>query len=103
MKSGTPVNSAPLAASARTYTVTGLKNAQAYYFTVKAINAIGTGAPSNEAGAIPQATAFVPGAPGAVKAVAGAGKGHGQLGGAGLERRQCDHRVQRLQGDGTWR
>jgi hypothetical protein len=73
-ESGTPVNSAPLAASATTYTVTGLKNEQGYYFTVKAINALGLGAPSNEASAVPQATAYVPGAPGSVKAVGGTAK-----------------------------
>ena len=73
-ESGTPVNSAPLAASATTYTVTGLKNEQGYYFIVKAINAVGLGAPSNEASAVPQATAYVPGAPGSVKAVGGTAK-----------------------------
>jgi uncharacterized protein YkwD len=70
-ESGTPVNSAPLAASATTYTATGLKNAKNYYFVVKAINAIGTGAPSNEAFTAPQATAFVPGAPASVGTASG--------------------------------
>ena len=68
------MNSAPLAGSATTYTVTGLKNEQGYYFIVKAINTVGLGAPSNEASAVPQATAYVPGAPGSVKAVGGTGK-----------------------------
>ena len=33
-----------------TYSVTGLTNATTYYFTLKAVNAIGSSAPSNEAG-----------------------------------------------------
>ncbi len=70
-ESATPVNSTPLAATATSYTVPGLTNATGYYFTVKAINAAGTGAPSSEAAATPEAGTTFPGAPGNLKATAG--------------------------------
>jgi len=64
----TPVNgTTPIAAT--TVTVTDLTNAQIYYFTVKAGNALGLSAVSNETWAIPSAT--VPGAPTHVTAVPG--------------------------------
>jgi phosphodiesterase/alkaline phosphatase D-like protein len=56
----TAVNGSTLIATT-TYSVTGLTNATKYYFTVKAVNAIGSSAPSNEAWATPAAT--VPGPP----------------------------------------
>jgi predicted phage tail protein len=70
-ESATPVNSTPLASTAHGYTVTGLSNASRYYFTVEAINAVGLGAPSNEAAATPEAAATFPGAPRNVSAATG--------------------------------
>jgi titin len=61
----TAVNGSTLIATT-TYSVTGLTNATKYYFTVKAVNAIGSSAPSNEAWATPAAT--VPGPPRSVVA-----------------------------------
>jgi len=55
-----PVNGATLL-TATTATVTALTNATTYYFTVKAVNAIGSSTPSTEAWAVPAAT--VPAAP----------------------------------------
>ncbi len=70
-QTSTPVNASPLAAGARTYTVTGLTNGTRYYFKVRAINAQGVGTSSNQLSAIP---ATVPGAPTALKGVAGNAK-----------------------------
>ena len=63
LESAVPVNGSPLSPNARSYLVTGLTNSSQYYFTVQAVNAIGKGAPSNEAFAIPAANATVPAAP----------------------------------------
>ncbi len=57
-ESTTPVNASPI--SGTTYTATGLTNGTPYYFTVKAVNAIGTGPASNEANAM---AGSVPGTP----------------------------------------
>ena len=66
-ESATPVNDGTLIPGA-TLTVTGLTNATKFYFTVKAVNAIGSSVPSNEAWATPAAT--VPGPPRNVVATA---------------------------------
>ena len=54
-ESATPVDLTPLAANAVSYTVTGLKSSAKYYFIVKAINAVGAGAPSRESHSRPAA------------------------------------------------
>ena len=48
-----PVNSRPLAVTARRYVVSGLKKGTKYYFVVKAINALGVGKASAEVSATP--------------------------------------------------
>jgi hypothetical protein len=65
-ESTTPVNVSPLPPSATSYAATGLTNGLSYYFVVKAISAVGSGIPSNEASATPQVLASAPGAPGAL-------------------------------------
>ncbi|MDT5011669.1 MAG: trimeric autotransporter adhesin, partial [Mycobacterium sp.] len=55
----TPINTAPLPATARGYTVKGLSNTHTYYFTVQAVNAIGSSASSKEATATPAAPLVV--------------------------------------------
>ena len=49
----TLVTASPLAASARTFVATGLTPGTRYYFTVKALNAIGASALSNQRNARP--------------------------------------------------
>ena len=43
------MNAKPLTPTARSCTMTGLTHGTQYWFTVKAINTIGPGGPSNEA------------------------------------------------------
>ena len=69
-----PINSSPLPATATSYTASGLANGAPVYFTVKAINSVGTSAASNEATTRPEAAATTPGAPRDVKVTAGNGK-----------------------------
>lgn len=59
-ESGTPVNGSVLISGTQV-TVRSLTNGHTYYFTAKAVNAIGTSAKSNESWAIPAPT--VPGSP----------------------------------------
>jgi len=65
---GAPVNGATLM-SGTTVTVTGLTNAQSYYFTLKAVNPVGSSLASSEVWAIPAGT--VPSAPSGVSASPG--------------------------------
>ncbi len=53
------------------YTDTTVTNGTKYYYTVAAVNAVGTGAASNETSATPQAAATVPGAPTGLAATGG--------------------------------
>ncbi|MCW2595845.1 MAG: hypothetical protein JWP39_1733, partial [Jatrophihabitans sp.] len=55
----TPVNAVPLPATARSYSVQRLTNTHPYYFTVQAINAIGSSISSKEATATPAAPLVV--------------------------------------------
>ena len=50
-----PVNASPLSASTRSYAIGALRNGTAYYFEVRATNAAGLGAASNQAVATPVA------------------------------------------------
>jgi serine/threonine protein kinase, bacterial len=52
-ESTTPVNPKPLSPKSKGYTVSGLTSGQSYYFTVKAINLIGTSPPSHEVAVTP--------------------------------------------------
>ncbi|MGD0320646.1 MAG: fibronectin type III domain-containing protein [Acidimicrobiales bacterium] len=65
-EAGTPVNTSPITGTS--YTVRGLTNGTTYYFTVEAVNAVGSSASSNEASATP---ATVPGAPTGLGAIRG--------------------------------
>ena len=67
-ESATPVNASPVAAGATSYTATGLTNGTPYFFKVRALNAVGKSALSNEAPVIPVAP---PGAPSGLGAFSG--------------------------------
>ncbi|MGD0683646.1 MAG: Ig-like domain repeat protein, partial [Streptosporangiaceae bacterium] len=66
----TKLNSSRLLATATGYTVKGLKIGTTYYFTVKALNARGVGAPSKQ---VSTTAATAPGAPGSLAAKSGSG------------------------------
>ena len=66
-ESTTPVNATPISPTTTSYTVGTLNNGTKYYFTVKAVNGVGTSAASTEASATP---ATVPGMPGTPTGVA---------------------------------
>ncbi|HWG72759.1 MAG TPA: fibronectin type III domain-containing protein, partial [Acidimicrobiales bacterium] len=71
----TPVNgSTPLAATTTSYVVGGLTNGTTYFFTIKAVNSVGTSGPSDEVSATPAAPPAVPGAPTGLAATAGNGQ-----------------------------
>jgi predicted RNA-binding protein with TRAM domain len=68
-ESSVAVNGTLLAGT--TDSVIGLTNGTTYYFTVKAVNTVGSSAASNEAWATPATAPVVPGAPTSVVATAG--------------------------------
>ena len=59
----TPVNTSQLPATASSFVVTGLSNGTKYYFTIKAVNGIGSSVASTEVNARPAVNAGAPGAP----------------------------------------
>ena len=69
-ESGTPVGTTANGTTL-TFTDTTAANGTTYFYTVKAVNAVGTSAASNEVSATPQATATVPGAPTGLTATGG--------------------------------
>lgn len=72
-ESASPINSAPSAATATSYSLTGLLPSTQYFFFVKAINSVGVGGQSNETAARPDAPPTSPGSPGYANAAAGSG------------------------------
>jgi hypothetical protein len=58
-ESSTPLTAAPLPAAARSFAVKGLTNASTYYFTVRAVNAVGSSAATQEVSAGPVAALVI--------------------------------------------
>ncbi len=87
-ESSTPVNPTPLAATATAYTVGGLANGTTYYFTVRALNAVGASPASTEASTTPMAASsgyWEVAADGGIFSFGDAGF-HGSMGGHALNR-----------------